>query len=203
MTESRKLTVGGALVAAILASSCCLGPLLLGALGIGGVGAFVPIGAYRPHILAAMAVLLGAGFYLTHRRKSRTSMQTDTCGCERRSSRERRVATAGLWIASFVVIAIALAPTLIAKTLAHPVATAASTNTEQAVIRVQGIDCQACAAPLTRALQRVGGFHGLALDIPNQSITVTYNPSPGRLQAYAAAINELGYEATLPTETGG
>jgi hypothetical protein len=45
----------------------------------------------------------------------------------------------------------------------------------------------------------VGGFHDLKLDIPNQTVLVTYEPAPGRLQAYAKAIeDETGFEVTLP-----
>jgi hypothetical protein len=36
---------------------------------------------------------------------------------------------------------------------------------------------------MRKALTKVGGFHDLELDIPRQSITVAYEPSPGRLEA--------------------
>lgn len=65
-------------------------------------------------------------------------------------------------------------------------------------LAVKGIDCEACAVPLRIALAKVGGFHDLTLDIAKQTITVGYTPAAGRLAAYVAAINELGYEANLP-----
>jgi copper chaperone CopZ len=68
------------------------------------------------------------------------------------------------------------------------------------VIDVRGIDCEACAAPLRRALSKEGGLRALVLNIPKQRVVVTYESAPGRLEAYVAAINELGYEASIPKE---
>src|SRR5436853_378029 len=60
------------------------------------------------------------------------------------------------------------------------------------------IDCEACAVHLRGALAKVGGFHDLEMDIANQQIRIRYEPAPGRLEAYVAAIDKLGYEAALP-----
>ena len=76
-------------------------------------------------------------------------------------------------------------------------AVAGDAKTATAVIKVQGADCEACAAHLKAALNKVGGFRDLTLSVPSQSVTVTYEPAPGRLDAYVAAINDLGYEASV------
>jgi copper chaperone CopZ len=69
---------------------------------------------------------------------------------------------------------------------------------EHATLHVEGMDCEACAVHIRGALAKVGGFHDMTLDLNGQAITVAYEPAPGRLQAYVAAINDLGYEAALP-----
>lgn len=55
----------GALGASFLASVCCIGPLLLVALGVGGAGAgyltfFAP---YRPYIIVLVVLSLGYSYY--------------------------------------------------------------------------------------------------------------------------------------------
>jgi mercuric ion transport protein len=198
LERAKRWSIGGAVLAAIAASSCCLGPLLLAALGIGGAGATAALGAYRPYLLAGTAALLGAGFYFTYR-KPRVAAG-DACGCER--PRANRAGRVGLWLATVVVVLVAAAPPLLAKWADHTrprPSAAADANVTKATIAVEGIDCEACAAPIRTALTKVGGFHDLELDIPKQSATVTYEPAPGRLESYVAAINELGYEAKLPT----
>lgn len=197
-SRARKLTIGGAVVSALAASSCCLGPLLLAAVGVGGAGAFAGIGAYRPYILAGTAALLAAGFYLSYRKPQAVSSPA-ACRCETPNRAATRLGRIGLWLAATFVVSFALAPALIARfgeTAAVPVA--AGVKVETAMIGVQGIDCEACATPLRNAMIRVGGFHDLKLDIPAQSVHVSYEPAPGRLEAYAKAIEDAtGYEVSL------
>jgi mercuric ion transport protein len=196
--RAERWSIGGALLAALGASSCCLGPLLLTALGIGGAGTVAAFGAYRPYLLAGTAALLGAGFYLTYR-KPRTAVG-DACGCER--PRTNRAGRIGLWIATILVVLVAATPPLLARMADRARdswGTTDGANLTTTTIAVEGIDCEACAVPMRKALTKVGGLRELDLDIPKQSITVTYEPAPGRLGAYVAAINELGYEAKVPT----
>jgi mercuric ion transport protein len=195
-TRAKKLSIGGAVLAAFAASSCCLGPLLLAALGVGGAGATAALAAYRPFLLVGTAVLLAAGFYFTYR-KPRLA-EGDACGCEQ--PRANRAGRIGLWVAAGIVAVVAAAPPLLAgwaRATAPQASSTTDVNAAKVTIEVQGIDCEACAAPMRKALAKVGGLHELTLDIPKQSITVTYEPAPGRLGAYVAAINELGYEAKV------
>jgi mercuric ion transport protein len=196
--RAKKLTLGGAVLAALAASSCCIGPLILAALGIGGAGAFATLGAYRPYILAGTGVLLAGGFYLTYR-NPKVAEGGDACGCESPKPKANRAARLGLWTATALVVVFAAAPPLLAAvTHQGAIPVAAGQKVEQTVIHVGGMDCEACAAPIRTALTKVGGFHDLKLDLKGQAVTVTYEPAPGRLQAYVAAINDLGYEASLP-----
>jgi mercuric ion transport protein len=198
--RASRFSIGGALLAALAASSCCLGPLLLVALGVGGAGAAGALGAFRPYLLSATAVLLALAFYLTYRRPR--TVTGDACGCEHpRANRAGRIT---LWLATVVVLLVAAAPPLLARLADRaraPSSARADGSVSTATIVVEGIDCEACAAPLRKALTKVGGFHALELDIPKQSITVAYEPAPGRIEAYVVAINALGYEASLPSRS--
>ncbi len=78
------LTLGGAVVSGLLASACCLGPLILAAIGIGGAG-----------LLA-----IGAGFWLAYRKPK--AAEGDDCGCE--YPKASRLGRALLWIAAVVAV---------------------------------------------------------------------------------------------------
>lgn len=204
MSETKKnLTLGGAVLGGLVASSCCIGPLVVAALGIGGAGAFAAISFARPYVLALTAALLVGGFYLSYRKPK----QGDACGCEPEGGKGRRAGRIGLWTATALVVVLAVAPNVLAA-WAHrrapppspaPISSApASPKVEHAKIIVRGIDCEACAVTIRSALAKVGGFRDLALDLPGKRIDITYEPAPGRVAAYIAAINELGFEASLP-----
>lgn len=98
-------SVGGAVAAAFAASLCCLGPIVLAALGLGGAGLLVKFEAYRPHLATLTVVLLGAGFYLTYRRPRiahGTAAGAPVCECQR--STASRLGGVVLWVASVVVV---------------------------------------------------------------------------------------------------
>jgi mercuric ion transport protein len=192
--RTKGLSIGAALLAALAASSCCLGPVLLAALGLGGAGLFAGIAAYRPLMLAVTAVFLSVGFYLSYRRPK--VVQADACGCD--APKARNLPRRFLWGATVITVLVAAAPPLLAKLSTQrshsPSPTSAAAT---AVIKVEGIDCEACAAPIRKALVAAGGFDDLTLDVPSKMLSVSYEPAPGRPAVYVKAIDDLGYEATL------
>lgn len=191
--RTKGLPIGAALLAALAASSCCLGPVLLAALGLGGAGLFAGIAAYRPYMLAVTTAFLGVGFYLSYRKPK--VVQGDACGCD---ARKRRMPRWLLWAATFITILVAVSPLLLAKVSASSsTAPSASETLATATVKVGGIDCEACATPIREALATAGGFNDLKLDVPSKIVTVTYEPGPGRPDVYVKAIDDLGYEATL------
>jgi mercuric ion transport protein len=95
-------SIAGAAVASLLASLCCIGPLLFAALGIGGAGALVKLERYRTYFTVATVLALGAGFYFTYRKPR--AAQGDACGCE--VPQRRRIGRTLLWIATALVIGI-------------------------------------------------------------------------------------------------
>ena len=57
----------GAALAAVVASACCVGPLLVSVLGVSGAVAAAGLAPYRPYLLGLSAILLGVGFWLFYR----------------------------------------------------------------------------------------------------------------------------------------
>ncbi len=98
-TGGLRLLETGAIGSAIAASVCCLGPLLLAVLGLGGGALLVKFGPYRPFFAVLTVLFLGAAFYLAYRRPPRGDCEADSA-CARPGVRRR----AGLWIATTVVI---------------------------------------------------------------------------------------------------
>lgn len=71
-------TFAGVIAAAILASSCCIGPLILAGLGIGSVGAFPSLGKYRPIFMIVTFAFLGMAFYFTYRKNKVANVCCET-----------------------------------------------------------------------------------------------------------------------------
>jgi mercuric ion transport protein len=66
-----KLLAAGGVVGAVGASACCVVPLGLASLGVGGawVGSLTAFAPYQPFFIAFAVVCLGAGYWLVYRRR--------------------------------------------------------------------------------------------------------------------------------------
>jgi mercuric ion transport protein len=104
MEYTPALLAAGGLLGALAASSCCILPLVLFALGVSGawITNFTRLAAYQPIFLAAAFACLGAGGLLAHR-KAKTCAEGDACA---RPLRNRLIAVALIAAALLVVAAI-------------------------------------------------------------------------------------------------
>lgn len=100
--ESRsRITAAGSLVAAMLASSCCIAPLLLVTLGVSGVwiGNLKALEAYQPIFLLITVVFLAIGFWQVYFKSK--PVCSDGKACARPIS--NHVVKAVLWVATALV----------------------------------------------------------------------------------------------------
>lgn len=98
--------IGGAVSAGLLASLCCIGPLLFVVFGVGAFGAAAAFESARPFLLIASVLLLGIAFYWTYFRRSEACAPEEACAT-RSANRAGRL---GLWISSVAVLIFAMTP---------------------------------------------------------------------------------------------
>ncbi|MAM00527.1 MAG: mercury transporter MerT [Alteromonadaceae bacterium] len=103
----KSLLASGSVIGAILASSCCILPLVLLSLGIGGawMSNLTALAPYQPYVLIATLVMLGAGFYNVYR-KPKNASSADTCGTDGHCGTPlaERVIKTTLWSATALVV---------------------------------------------------------------------------------------------------
>jgi len=105
--DQSRLLAGAALAGAILASSCCVLPLALALLGLGGawVASLRTLAPYKPLFLAGTALALGAGFWASYVRPQPRCAPGTPCA----RSRSRLLARAVLSIAAGLALLAATA----------------------------------------------------------------------------------------------
>ena len=93
-------TLFGSVALGVLASACCIGPLVFAALGIAGAAAAQRLEPLRPYFLVATYGLLAWAFYSTYRPAQ------PGCGpgesCERPGT--NRAGKIALWLAAIIVL---------------------------------------------------------------------------------------------------
>ena len=181
------------ILSAILASACCIGPLLLVAVGVGS-GA-VLVGRYHWFFLiAGMAVLTWAW--------AKYLREKNVCDCEHRAMDGRRSGILTLLIATIVVFGFAgLNVSRYVLASAPPSAqtqTQAANGLSRVVIPVEGMSCATCEIPVRHALRRIDGVKAAHVSAATKTATVDYEPAKTNPEQLIAAINSTGYRAALP-----
>jgi len=97
----QRLVAAGGILGALAASSCCILPLILFSLGIGGawIGNLTVLAPYQPFFVAGTTGVLGYGFYLVYWKPRRAC--ADDAACARPVS--SRLVQIALWTATVLV----------------------------------------------------------------------------------------------------
>jgi len=67
--KAQKATLTGSIVASLVASACCIGPIIFAFLGVSSAGLISKLVPYRPIISIVALGLLGTAFYFTYKKK--------------------------------------------------------------------------------------------------------------------------------------
>src|SRR5229473_1107187 len=181
------------ILAVILGSICCIGPLLLVAIGVGSGAAF--IGRYHWFfIIAAMAVLTWAW--------AKYLLEKTVCDCEHKAMGGRRSAILTLLITTALVIGFAglnISRYVFGK-LPPTAQDQLSNGLSRTVISVDGLRCVACEIPVRHALRRIEGVKAIYVSAATKTATVEYEPAKTNPERLVAAINSTGYRTSLPSK---
>ncbi|NOZ74924.1 MAG: hypothetical protein GXO90_06035, partial [FCB group bacterium] len=101
----------GAVLAAVAASVCCVGPLVLLGLGIGGawVGTLTAFEPFRPYLMALTLAFLGYAFYRIYRKPKAEDCEPGSYCAHPRSDRINKIS---LWVVTVLILGLLSVPYL-------------------------------------------------------------------------------------------
>jgi copper chaperone CopZ len=181
-----------AILSAVLGSICCVGPLVLIALGVGAGAVF--IGRYHWFFVAAAIAVLGWAWLKHFREKV-------PCACEHRGPGSNGISLPTLLITSAVVVgftALNFSSYIFAGP--PPLAAIPTANLRRVIIPVAGLTCVTCEIPVRGALKRIDGVRFAYVSAATQNATVDYDPAKTNPEKLVAAINSTGYRAAPPNK---
>lgn len=180
--------------AALLASLCCVGPLLAVVFGISGAVALAGVGKYHTYFLvAAVLLFIGGSVYIWRRQKC----------CATLDGKKKN-----FWapmLVSFAVFGLftlginqVLIPYLSAKSGNQPqTAAPVATQLRQVTIAIDGMDCAGCAGTIQAALSKTPGVQRAIVLFDRKQAAVTYEPSITTTEKLIAVIGSTSYKARL------
>lgn len=198
------LTYLGVAVAAVAASACCWIPALLGAGAAGSLGISAALAPWRPYLLALTGLFLVNGFWMVYRKPKADCC--DSGGCATPAAATRRKINIGvMWVVAAFAVAMAAYPNFLAASASasENSSPAASVPAEATLVfKVEGMDCEACAAPIKREVEKVPGVQSASIDFAKKRLTVEEGRSGLDSKAVLEAVQRAGFKASPTGESG-
>lgn len=195
-SKSTSLLMAGSVTTAIVASLCCILPVVFALTGFAVLGAPALFGASRPYVLGLSLALLALGFYFAYRPAKEVCARGTGCAIPPAQPSSRPL----LWVATVAAILFAAFPYY-----ARPIAgfilsssAAASGGTAElslvhATFRIEGMDCAACATAVESRLKAVAGVRTVTVSFELKKAEIDYDPQAVTAALIEEAIEETGY----------
>ncbi len=198
--QSKAGTLGA--LSAVLASACCGLPLLLLAVGLGGLGLGSFLGTYHWYLTGAGILLLAGAWFIFLREKARLR----AAGHEIRHARMTPALLAGATAAVLGFGGLNVASALGLGSKARDVRNASSGSHgehAQIVLPVEGMTCVTCEWGIEKALGELEGVIEAKASSSEHKVLIRYVPGKVSLEQMIESVGSAGYKASMPDASYG
>ncbi len=196
--KAGKWGVIGIIVGAIGASICCIGPLVLLALGVGGawVGGLAAFETYRPIFMGITFIFLGFAFYQVYRKPKQGEACEPGSACA--TPQGRRFNKTALWSVTILALGLMAFPYLapgLAKTAQQAAVQTASA--EKVVLNVHNMTCGGCALTTQKSLTQLDGVISADVTFEPPQAVVVYDADKLSIADLTKATTNAGYPSEV------
>lgn len=187
-------TASAGLLAAFVASLCCITPVLAFIGGISGVAAtFSWVEPFRPYLITLTVLIIGFAWY----RQWQTSKAEVDCACEDETGKTKFLHSKKFL--GIVTVAAALLLTFPSYAyIFYPDQQSAvaieDQETKDVLVNVSGMTCSGCENHIEQAVGRLEGVRVAEASFANGAVMVSYEPGKVTENDIEAAINSTGYK---------
>lgn len=197
-----KKSIGLGLKAGIIASLCCIIPLLLIILGLTSASVALKFVQYKPYfIVFSIIFLLGSIWYFFRKEKK------ICCPSEDRPNKRWFIATAvGIHLLTFLILLYVLFPTIspfLYNFFSGEAKLSAGndiSNLRQLTLKISGMTCSSCAAGIKYSLERLPEISKAEVSFYSSQAIITYDPnkiSPEEIIESEIFSNSSPYQAKI------
>ncbi len=199
--NKERRTIVGVIIAAIAASVCCVGPLVLLALGVGGawVGNLTALEPFRPYLMGLTLIILGYAFYKIYRKPQPEECAPDSYCANQKSDRINKIT---LWIATVFVILLLSVPYITSLLLAVPGNKVEQAEIDYSTLMVVTLDvpdmyCPACPFTVQKSLLKLNGVISAEASLETKKAIVTFDQSKVTTAQMIEATTNAGYSSSV------
>lgn len=198
--KNERRTIVGVIIAALAASVCCVGPLILLGLGVGGawVGNLTALEPLRPYLMTLTLGVLGYAFYKIYRPKAEVCEPGSYCA----NPKSDKINKITLWISTFFVLGLLATPYIAEELVANENAETdrlieQMASLKQITLDVPGMNCPACPFTVQKSLKKLDGVVSAKATLEDKKAVVIYNPSIVSTDDMIEATTNAGYPSTV------
>jgi copper chaperone CopZ len=185
--------LAGSLITGLLASICCLGPLVLGAVGLGSIGFASALAPLRPWFLGLTGLLVAFGFYLAYRPVRTECAPGEACAAPVSRRGQRMV----LWCVTVLAVALATYPSWGSRLVRpSPVPASVVAGARAVTLNVQGMTCSGCEAEIETELRKVPCVVAASVSYERKRADVRVATGSVTSEVLVAAVERAGYRAS-------
>ncbi|MBZ0252566.1 MAG: cation transporter [Candidatus Methylomirabilis sp.] len=188
--------LAGAIASAAAASVCCLGPLVLLALGVSGawIGTLSAFEPYRPLFVVVTACLLAVAFHRVYRKPKAEACAPGTYCVNAKAERINKVS---LWTVTALAAAMLAAPSLLGRSAVGAGAEPPSGALRAVTLDMTGMTCGACAVTTKKALEGVEGVRSADVTLEPPRAVVVYDSGRVAVENIVRATTNAGYPSVV------
>jgi len=193
--KGNKNLIGTSIIAAIVASLCCITPVLALIAGTSGIAStFSWIEPFRPYLIALTVVILALAWYL--KLKPRTKEEIE-CDCEEENKATFWQSKNFLGIVTVFAI-IMLAFPYYSKAFypdtKNEMIVVDSANIQSATINIEGMTCISCEEHVNYEVNKLDGILTISSSYEKGNAEVEFDSTVTTLNEIEKAINSTGYK---------
>jgi copper chaperone CopZ len=182
------------ILSVLIASICCVGPLLLILLGLGSLGIGAAIGKYHWYFIVAALVLIAFSWRSYLKKKKTCNLK----GCQMENKRITLVILTLSTLIVSIFVALSLYTYMVQKDFSRGITKSKLIETKTTIIPVEGMTCFTCEIAVSSSLKKINGVVDAKASAKEGKVYVKYDPSKTTIKQLIETINKTGYRASLP-----
>lgn len=199
--NKERRTIVSVIVAAIAASICCVGPLVLLALGIGGawIGNLTALEPFRPYLMGLTFIILGYAFYKIYRKPKLEECAPGSYCANPKSDRINKIA---LWISTVFVMLLLSVPYMIPLINGNQNNQKKQSEIDYSTLMVVTLDvpdmyCPACPFTVQKSLLQLDGVISAEVSLETKKAIVTFDRSLVTTAQMIEVTTNVGYPSVV------
>ncbi|MEE9193723.1 MAG: mercuric transporter MerT family protein [Thermodesulfobacteriota bacterium] len=200
-SKKERQTIVGVIIAAIVASVCCVGPLLLLGLGIGGawVGNLTALEPFRPYLMGLTLFILGYAFYKIYSKPKVEECEPGSYCANPKADRNNKII---LWISTVFVISLLAFPYLTPYIFANENNIITQPGFSEVDIKVVVLDvpdmyCATCPVTVQKSLIKLDGVITAEASFEDKKAMVIYDSTQVSIDQLIEATTNAGYPSSI------